>query len=524
METFGIPGAPDDELRRSPAAALVGRLAAASSLLLSHFEHRVHLPLPLSWTASGQEAPPAAWQRGQLPEGKYEHFRHDNAVGSFHPGHRAKWTAHELCHRLVGFAWHAGATTLFHALSARLAEVLPVALWYFFDEIGLRRCDEHAGQGPLFGAFCAACEDAARRGPVAATDEDRRRAEGRAFVERELLAVRRSRELGRPVPHRWATLDLASDGTAYAAAHAPRLSTPELAEFCERFHAPWGLWHRSLDAMEARVVALTDALCGGAPPTPLTGTRDRWIAQDLGWRLVQVRAETEGEATVELGRLIERLATEPGPETFAAVEAGYRALFEDWILPEPDDVFAVGYGAWRSVRQMREGIESVCPAALKLLGDGELINEFVKQDGYLRQPLGRRFAAFLAVRAPGPAAQVAALEAVLAQPPAPDPAAGLGAAGARDGRRRWAAGLELLRADVDVLALLEALNAGRTPRLRRRPVNLVVGRAHDGEVVLAEVSAAAADALAAGAAPALPSEERASLESLGLVLPVAWEA
>jgi hypothetical protein len=522
METFGIPGAPDDELSRSPAAAVVGRLAAASGLLLSHFEHRVHLPLPLSWTASGQEAEPASWQRGVLPEGKYEHFRHDNAVGSFHPGHRAKWTAHELCHRLVGFAWHPGASTLFHALSARLAEVLPVALWYFFDEAGLRRCDDHAGQGPLFGAFCAACEEAARRGPV--PGDERRLVEGRAFVEREIVAVRRSRQLGRPVPHRWATLDLASDGTAYGVAHAPRLDTPEFAEFCERFHAPWGMWHRTLDAMEERVVALTDALCGGALPAPLSGTRDRWIAQDLGWRLIQVRAETEGEATEELTRLVERLATDPGAGTFAAVEQGYRALFEDWILPEPDDVFAVGYGPWRSARQVREGVESVCPAALKLLRDDGLVDEFVKNDAYLRQPLGRRFAAFLAVRAPGPAAQVAALEAVLAQPPLPDPTAGLGVEGARDGRRRWAAGLELLRADVDVLALVEALNNGRTPRPKRRPVNLVVGRAHDGEVVLAEVSDAAAEALAAGAEPALPGDEVESRESLGVVLPVAWEA
>lgn len=48
---FEIDQAPDAELRRSPAAARVGALAARSGLCLSHFEHRVHLPLPDQWVA-----------------------------------------------------------------------------------------------------------------------------------------------------------------------------------------------------------------------------------------------------------------------------------------------------------------------------------------------------------------------------------------------------------------------------------------------------------------------------------------
>jgi hypothetical protein len=518
VETFDIPGAPDAELRRSPAAAAVGRMAAASGLLLSHFEHRVHLPLPPSWTAGPAEGEARGWQRGVLPESKYDHFRHDNAIGSFHPGHRAQWTAHELCHRLVGFAWRPGAPPFFQALAARLAEALPVALWYFFDEIGLRRCPDHVGQGPLFGDYCPACEAAALLGPVPAQGDA---GAGHAFLERELQAVRESRRTGRPIAHRYATLDLSSDGIAYVAAHAPRLATPEFAEFVERFHAGRGLWHASLDELEARVRAVAEALVGGQPPAPLSGTRADWIAQDLGWRLIQVRAETEGEATDELTRLIDWLGT-PGEAAFAAVVDGYRALFEDWILPEPDDVFAVGYdlprGAGRSVRQVREGLESVCPAALALL-DEDLADDFVAQDAPARTPLGRRFAAFLAARHPGPAAEVAAVEAALAQPPAPDPTAALGVAGARDARRRWAAHLELLRCEIDVLPLIDAVNAGRRPRPKRRPHALLVGRSAEGEVVLAEVSEATAQAFTAGR---VPDDDRNSLESLGFLLPEAW--
>ncbi|HIN85132.1 MAG TPA: hypothetical protein EYN06_01535, partial [Myxococcales bacterium] len=134
-----VEGALPHELTRTPASALIGRLAAQSNLMLSHFEHRVEFSLPEAWLPVGRadlsEAP--GWQNGVLTESKYQAFRHDRISGSFHPGHRAKWTAHELCHGLVGFAWQPGAGRFFHALSARLAEVLPVALWYFFDEAGL---------------------------------------------------------------------------------------------------------------------------------------------------------------------------------------------------------------------------------------------------------------------------------------------------------------------------------------------------------------------------------------------------
>ena len=154
---FGVDGAPDHELSRSPAAARVGRLAAASGLALNHFEHRVHLPVPDHWLPDDRAD--LGGTGGHLVEHKYAHHRNDDLLGSFNPGHRAKWTAHELCHGLAGFAWRPGATPLFHALSARLSEVVPVALWYFFDEAGLRRCPDH--DGPLFGLYCPACEAAA---------------------------------------------------------------------------------------------------------------------------------------------------------------------------------------------------------------------------------------------------------------------------------------------------------------------------------------------------------------------------
>ncbi|MCA9539361.1 MAG: hypothetical protein KC620_10770, partial [Myxococcales bacterium] len=123
MRFNGLINVPAAELRRSPAAAVIGRLAAESGLLLAHFEYRHHLPLPDAWGAADRPdlGGEPHWSAGRLVEPKYGVFRHDEPVGGFHPGHRAKWTTHELCHALVGFAWHPEATPFFLTLAARLA-------------------------------------------------------------------------------------------------------------------------------------------------------------------------------------------------------------------------------------------------------------------------------------------------------------------------------------------------------------------------------------------------------------------
>jgi len=284
-------GAPASELTRSPAARKVGELAAASSLFLYHFECRTNLPppehlLPPQRPDLGQAN---GWQAGVLHENKYASFRNDLALGSFHPGHRAKWTAHELCHGLVGFAWRPGATPFFHALAARLAELLPVALYYFFDEAFLSRCEQHAGGGALFASFCPACEAAAPSGPLAVDRQGEwHLTQGKAFIERELAAVARSRRLGRPVASPWANLDLSADGLNYAAAQSTRLGSPEFERYAALFCPPECGRHASLDELEARILQLAGAITGEGVAPPWPGTRATWIAQDLGWRLLEV--------------------------------------------------------------------------------------------------------------------------------------------------------------------------------------------------------------------------------------------
>ena len=115
------------ELQRSPSAQIVGKLAEDSGLFLTHFEHRHHLPLPSTWLPPDRPdlEGELSWRGGVLKEHKYLHFRYDQPLGSLHPGHRAKWTAHELCHGLVGFTWRSDMTPLAHSLASVISLQLP---------------------------------------------------------------------------------------------------------------------------------------------------------------------------------------------------------------------------------------------------------------------------------------------------------------------------------------------------------------------------------------------------------------
>lgn len=480
-----IMGAPDHELTRSPASLAVGRLAAESDLLMAHFEHRIALEPALDWFPEDRpdlgELP--RWTGGILPESKYQGFRHDQLIGSFNPTHRAKWTTHELCHGLIGFAWRPDAPMLFHALAARLAEALPVALWYFLDESGLQRCPDHAGGGPLFNAFCRDCEQAATTGSRDDAGSDRWIVDGMAFVEREIDCVLQSARLGHPLPHRLATLDLSSDGLAYAAAHGTRLRSQQMAYFVDRFFPAGTGHHASLAALAERVQTVAAALVGPATAEPLLGDRWRWIAQDLGWRVLHIHADCEGDAADALLALADALAdapTEPGVENAVA---GYVALTDEFELPEADDLLSVGYdlpGGWgRSVVQVVEGLRSGLPTTTEQLGDAlePLVRRFLSDDVTTRGPLARRFGTWLAANDLGEsededgaengnrddslARDTARWEAALTHPAPTNLRALTLSADPIPDRVRLADGVELLTFDRDLPSVLEAAALGQ---------------------------------------------------------------
>ncbi len=500
---FDIPGAPDAELTRSSAASVVGGLARASRLRLSNFEHRFHLPTPEPWRPLDRPDLDGApeWRAGALVEHKYAHFRYEQPVGSFHPGHRAKWTAHELCHALVGFAWRPDATPLFHTLAARLSELLPVALWYFLDEGDLRRCPEH--DGPLFDLLCPACEAAAGvRG-----DLDRSwYARGRDFVDRELAAVRRSMRLGRPVGHRFATIDLSSDALAYVAAHGPRLGSEEMERFVTGFHRSDTGWAQSLEALEDRVETLCEALCGGdAEGLALRPDATDWAAQDVAWRLLTVRAQCEDEARDAVDSLVDRLAETP--ESLGEVITAYEEMHEAFYVPDPADLFAVGYdlpnGYGHSAAQVADGLRQTCAETAARLGDDfvPLVAAFLADDRAERAPVARRFARWLRHNDTGQIADLAVYEAAVNHAAPPDAIAD--ALGGDGEGWRVAQGVEVL----------ELASDPTHPDCPVRPTYLAIRRSSGGDTVVAQLSGPLTGV------DALEQDERRSLGALGILVP-----
>jgi len=555
--TFDVAGlgrtlhAPIADLTRSPAARRVARLAADAGLFLFDYERRVQLELPEDWLPVGRPdlgvtGLPPDWERGLLGESKYLSFRHDLLLGSLHAGHRAKWSTHELCHGLVGFCWKADGSMLFHALAARLAEALPVALWYFFDEAGLQRCERHALQTEVGPSFCRACERAAvaSTGSASSVSDDAWTARGLTFLAREVDGVRRSITEGRPMftPH--GAIDLMTDGLAYASAHAPRLRAPEMqaqlaAMFAGTPGPELGLFDE-LEAFAAHIEKLGAYVAGHGPaPRVVSGGRWRFVAQDLAGRVMQIAADSEGECFAGLEAILQGLVA--GTEAAVAnAIASYVELHESFELPEPDDVFALGYAlpghVGVGVAQLRAGLESAMGATLTRLGaslgegaDG-LVARFASALVPSREPIGTRFAAFLKdasdVASDSETLGLAALEAAIASASPPDPIElGLGLDGALAETLSLPIGVELVRAGFDAGGLLmHGVADPKGPRsfLVRRDAGDEVGLVALSEPLAQRLSEGPLDAAAVVVQAEHDSELRALLEE-GLLIPDRWD-
>lgn len=550
-------GLPDAETRRSPAAWRVSHLASRAGLFPFHFEHRHHLPLPEAWIPPGHAhlAEPPTWQDGILPERKTQSFRHDLLLASFHPHHRAKWGTHELCHGLVGFAWSPDATLFFHATAGRVAELLPVALWYGFDEAWLRRCPLHRGDGALFELHCDACEAAATH-----PDPDAPRAvehvqRGLDLLVRELEAVHQTRKTGQLLPHRYATLNLCADGLAYARAHAQRLTSPAFHRYAERFLTPEVDVSPNLDHLIERVVEVTLALTQDTPlrsmaPTPAHG-RARWVTQDLAWRVLTTQALLPDHASSlepALDLLTEAIGPthdprqDPAPGLRRALDL-LRELAREPDLPWAADLLEVGYelpGSPPASSSLSEGLATALPTTWDGIEQGlpELVQAFLSQDVPRREALALRFARWLRDHHPGPLGDLAWWEAHAGHVPPFQPSL---RGPARGPDLRVTPGWRVITAQHDVLDLAARVAEGSLgfrgatlvvhdgPSPRSEPHALLLGRdPEDGEPIVLDVDPHTAALLQAlpdkgGPLDAIPTDERQALLDHGALQPVAWE-
>lgn len=523
--------APLPDLARSPVATRIARLAQARGLFLFDYEARLQLELPEHWLPVARpdldvSGEPPTWHRGLLAESKYLSFRHDVLIGSLHAGHRAKWTAHELCHGLVGFAWRPDASALFMALAARLAEVLPVAVWYFLDESGLTRCPRHAHHVELGPGFCRDCERVQASREVRDPDRDFV-LRGRHFIERELASIKNAMSTGRPDYHPHGGIDLMTDGLSYAAAHQARLRAPETnSVMAHLFADPTSGRFDTLEAMLTHVETLAEDLIAASlgedrPLPDLVSSHDRFIAQDVAGRLAQVAAETDGECGAALLDLVAKLGA--GESIISIIET-YRTLHEDFELPDLEDLFAVGYPFTTQLAEsaraaeslglsrtlLADGLRSACGASverLTLQGSFDAhLDTFLTTRTPSRRPLARRFLDTLRGSVVDPETLgLFALECAITEVEPPDPAEltlGFDAVELRDGDRlTLARGVELVRCGFDAGGLL--MQGAPDPD---GPHDFLVRRDAADQVGLVAITKTLADKLA-GHSAGLPAQE-----------------
>jgi hypothetical protein len=299
-----------------------------------------------------------------------------------------------------------------------------------------------------------------------------------------------------------------------------------MALWAERFmDATLGVTHATLEALEGRVERVLRAVAEGAP---LAGNEDRarWTAMDLAFRLLEVHAETEGDARAELVSLVDHLAAGEAPER---VVGAYAALCEHFVLPSPQEVAAVGYDVagvpCRSDAQIAEGLRTVVPVTMTALDDAgvDLTPRFVAADAPRREPLGIRFAGWLTAHAPGPLADLARWEAALRAARGEPDAVLLGPGP----DLRVAEGVHIVESGVDVDELAESVESGDVMAVERdgwpvldapsAPSAHLVGRDAAGGLVIAELPPDLVPRLRA-APGSLPDDVRADLIRLGLLV------
>jgi hypothetical protein len=510
------------------AATAVGARAWAlvteAAVPLAHFEHRAWIEPPDAFAVPLRPdlGEVAGWVEGVLAETKFRHFRLDRMVMSFHPGQRAKWTAHEALHRLVGWAWWPDMSRLELATMARVAEALPVAAWYAFDEEGRRRCARHHHGDAWGAAACPACDREALAGPAPAEGDAALRAAGRAFLDREIEAALASCRTGRVVSSAWRSVDLASDGLAWAGAHGPRLAHPSFARWVERFVPVGHGRFDTLDALVARVRAVADAVLDGALLAPWPCGAADWVLQDLSQRISEIVLDCAPAcATVLDGAL----ADAASHRSVAQLARAYTAAAKRWALPPAEAVFALGYASpglpAAPSPQLRAGLESAFPATWARLGPQAhlLAAEVAAHDPVERRPLVRRALPLLVDRLPAPLAGLARLEAALADPPPADLGALTLAADVTDDDPLALGAIERVEVPRGWDSALRG--EARSPLGRGRPAHVAVRRAPDGAIEIVPLSAAAAAACARMAegsrAPlAVPAEERRGLVCTGV--------
>lgn len=390
---------PELDLNRSSIAKHIGKLAEMNGLFLSHYEYRQQFDAPDIWKNSNRLDLEfdVGWENGSLKEFKYQSFRNDIRIGSFNPAHQNKWTSHELCHGLVGFAWNKNWQFFDHAIAARLSELLPVVVYYFYDEADCQRCEKHAFPNIFYG-YCAECELKSHLGPKEnAEQRSFWMKKGKQFFDNEMRSIKASLEQRRCFYHIDHHLNLMSDGLAYASQQYKRISSPEYIDFIERFYTDKDYFSTIEDLMR-HVEQVHDDLLMERLVDYKFGDPNSHKIKDLAWRFYELSADCSDELKESILNLIDEVTTNFDKDDFDYALNSYKNLLEEWELPEIDDIYAFGYHidnkVGYSTKLIREGLESAFVDNIEVI-ESKVIDDFMEKDRRKRGLLAQRFTRYL---------------------------------------------------------------------------------------------------------------------------------
>ena len=288
-----LAGAPALEVAASPFGMFAVTDACNDGVTHTHLEWRLPVAWPDDWSTPDSVAygDHDVWEAGILHIGKYQSFLIDEPLTVYNPNHMAKWTSHEMLHRVCRFFWREDASRWEHYLGARLNELVPVALWYGLDEV--LRGDDGGFDRAAAAARPWAADDAMQWTTL--SDEALLARCHRAVrhvrwslthFEREWHAVQTELQTGARVPAPADGLDASSDALAYVVAHGPRLQSTTWRRLINGLLTDGVHYHSTVHAYALHIEGCFDRLLFGVPSLDMAQATARRRARLL-WDVAQ---------------------------------------------------------------------------------------------------------------------------------------------------------------------------------------------------------------------------------------------
>ncbi len=382
-------GVESGELVAGPFALRATALGIEQGALLTRHESRACVPWrsKLCGATQASDDDHGQWVAGALVTGRYQSFCLDGAFATMNPNHSSRWTAHELLHRAIGFAWRPDMPRWEHYRVNRLAELLPVVHWYGFDRFC--RLDERGDYDPHTDAkspdspveealwWREPREHLQRRALLC----DKMLSDAMAHYQSELSALASEAQTLEPTPAAHGLLNSSSDALAYVAGHMTRLEDEHIANMLCAVVRP--LPAKDFSDMFKRIATVLDDL----------------LFSDIELDPEIVHARALGRTLWDIcHRTVHVLGTPPEAidwtNVAAACDAAYLgdarlALEQIEIIcvsmPRSSEILALGLlqdenlsTPWVDIDQLIEGVEAVAPATSVWLEHRGRLDEVIK--------------------------------------------------------------------------------------------------------------------------------------------------